>query len=158
AAPALAEWILDYATSPRQSAPRAKGRSRQIENGTIPWDASPTGPESRMWLTPGERIMRASAQLTVEVGYAKLTIPAGSARAGTSTQTLYEDFGGKEAAVLEAFDTAIEPVLAAMEAAFKLEGSHQERLAAVIATLVSGLSEDPLLSELAFREMPRIGR
>src|SRR6201999_3006831 len=67
-APGLADWMLDYASSPRQSSAKAKGPRRPADG--IPWDAAPNTTEGRMELTPGERIIRASVQLTVEQGYA----------------------------------------------------------------------------------------
>jgi AcrR family transcriptional regulator len=69
-------------------------------------------------LSRRERIMRSLAQLVGESGYAKLTIPAISARSGTSNQTFYEEFGSKRDAFLATFDALADSALASAAAAF----------------------------------------
>jgi AcrR family transcriptional regulator len=158
-APVLVDWIFDCATAPPP--PRRTYRSKPLSKspGEIPWDEPPAGELSRARLSPRERVMRACAQLMVEDGYEKLSFPRIAARAGTSNQTLYSEFGSKEGAALSAFDALIEPTLLAARAAMEsAEGDAEARIAATIIELRRRLAGEPLLGELAFRALPRMGR
>lgn len=159
-APALTDWVLDFATAPPVDFKLDKQSvSVPPEPPTIGWDEPPASERSRAGLTPRERIMRACAQLMVEESDAIPSIPTVSARGGTSNQTLYEEFGGKEEAVLAAFDFLIEPTIQAVEAALAARAEDPEqRIGLAIAELRRRLSTEPLLGELAFRAMPRLGR
>ena len=155
----LVDWIVDCATV--SSPPGvAEMTGPDLEPSTeIPWDASPADWASRVGLSPRERIMRACAQLMVEEGYEKLSIPRIVGRAGTSNQTFYEEFEGKEDAVLLSFDAAVEPTLVGARRA--LDAADEDpavRIAAAIGELQSRLVGEALLAELCFRAMPRVGR
>jgi AcrR family transcriptional regulator len=156
--PVLVDWIVDCVEAPPP--PRADAVRPLIGSpDEITWDSPPADWSSRVRLSPRERIMRACVQLMVEDGYEKLSIPRIVARTGTSNQTLYDEFGSKEGAVLAAFDAAIEPTLLAAGAASAAAGDDPEaRIAATIEELRHRLADEPLLGELCFRAMPRVGR
>jgi AcrR family transcriptional regulator len=158
-APVLVDWIFDCATAPPPRSRTDTVRRISRPPGEIGWDEPPAGERSRARLSPRERVMRACVQLMVEEGYGRLSFPRIAARAGTSNQTLYEQFGGKEGAVLAAFDALIEPTLVAAREAMAAAGDDAEaRVAALVVELRRRLTGEPLLGELAFREMPRMGR
>jgi AcrR family transcriptional regulator len=155
----LVDWIIDCATAPPAHELADDPETVPGSSTEIPWDAPPADWTSRVGLSPRERIMRACVQLMVEDGYEKLSIPRIVGRAATSNQTFYEEFGGKEDAVLAAFDAAVEPVLLAAEASLAATGGDAEAsIAAMLGELRAYLSAEPLLAELCFRAMPRVGR
>jgi AcrR family transcriptional regulator len=161
AAPALADWVLRYADAekaaggePAQPAPAA-----EPDDVADPgWEEPPNSPFSRMELSQRERIMRAIAQLACESGYGKLTIPAISARAGTSNQTFYAEFPGKQEAFLTTFETLAGTALAATAEAFAPADDWPRRAGSALATYLSHLASERLFAELAYVQLPAMGR
>jgi AcrR family transcriptional regulator len=89
----------------------AKARARPAERSTLEgagdgpeWSEPPGSPRSRAILTQRERLLRATAIVAAEKGYASLTIPAITALAGVSNQTFYAQFSNKQEAFLGALD------------------------------------------------------
>ena len=93
----------------------------------LDWHEPPDSPRSRAELSQRERIVRAVGQLVVEKGYETLSIPAISARAGTSNQTFYEHFSNKREAFLAAFDVTAAEGLIGHAKAFEAAGDRPGR-------------------------------
>ena len=90
-------------------------------------------------------------------GYTRLTIPAISAASGTSNQTFYEHFDGKEEAFLAAFDELARRALQSTAAASVGESDWQGAVNAGIRGLLEHLVEEPLFAQIAFFEIPTAG-
>jgi AcrR family transcriptional regulator len=160
-APALADWVLGYAAGSRRtgivdSVPPAPSAGPEAEG--LSWDEPPAGVDARLELSQRERIMRAIGQLGAERGYEAVSIPAISARAGTSNQTFYAQFEGKQAAFLETFDALAEPALAAAETAFRKGSTQRDRVSRALAVFLDRLERNRFLATLAARELPMLGR
>ncbi len=96
-------------------------------------------------------------QLAAEEGYGALSIPAISARAGTSNATYYENFDSKEEAFLAAFDELAERAMERAAAAFAAQEDWGDGVAAGLAALLSYISSEPIFARLAFFELPASG-
>ena len=108
-------------------------------------------------LSQRERIMRATAQLAVEKSYARLSIAAISATAGTSNQTFYEHFDSKQAAFLASYEALVRRALERIATAVAAQDGWLEGTAAGIVALLGCFVQDPMLRTLAFVERPAAG-
>ena len=92
-----------------------------------------------------------------ENGYASLTIPAISAASGTSNQTFYEHFDGKEQAFLAAFDElagrALRATASGSSAGERWRTSVEDGMLGLLEHLVA----DRNFAQLAFFELPGAG-
>lgn len=159
---ALLDWALSYQgpappSSPpvprRPQAPPAP-RPRDEELG---WEEPADSPQSRATLTQRQRIVRGAAQVAAEKGYVSLTIPAISAASGTSNQTFYEHFDGKEQAFLAAFDELAGQALRATAGASNGGGDWQTSVERGMRGLLEHLVAEPVFARLAFFELPTAG-
>lgn len=159
AVPDLVEWALHYgrpagreeraSTTPRPSASLSE---------EIPWQEPPSSTRSRTELSQRERIVRAVAQLATEQGYASLSIPAISARAGTSNESFYASFRSKQEPFLVAFERLAERALGTAVRAFEAQEDWAEGVAAALAALLDHIAQEPIFARLAFFELPASGR
>jgi AcrR family transcriptional regulator len=159
--PALADWVIAHAVArPAKDGPGYEPNVETAPPGgpSIPWDEPPNSFDSRVELSARERIMRAVAQLVVEDGYLKLTLPGISTRAGISNQTFYAEFADKDEAMLASFEALVGPTLDQVEAAYAEGSGWRERVALGLGTALEALAAQPLLVELAFRALPLSGR
>jgi len=107
--------------------------------------ARPGRPRS---LATQEAVLKASLELTQEIGYSKLTMEGLAAKAGVGKQTIYRWWPSKAAVVLEAFTQD-----ASSTVAVKLTGNRQADLATFLTAVFrrmngpSGLIFRSLLSE-----------
>jgi AcrR family transcriptional regulator len=159
---ALLEWALSYqgtdTSAPLPFSPRPRRRTETIDaNGELSWEEPADSPKSRTSLTQRERIIRATAQVVAKSGYASLTIPAISAASGTSNQTFYEHFEGKEQAFLAAFDELSRGAMRATAAGAGAGDAWQSSVEAGIRGLLEHLVAEPLFTRLAFFELPTAG-
>jgi AcrR family transcriptional regulator len=159
-AAALADWIVAYADagSELSGAPISSTPVPQPASIELSWEEPPASPTARMELSQRERIMRAIAQLVCEDGYGKLTIPAISATAGTSNKTFYAEFEGKEEALLASFDALAAEALVATRGGFDAGSEWGARAEAALAAYLEHLQSGRLFAELAYRELPAMGR
>lgn len=99
-------------------------------------------------LATQEAVLKASLELTQEIGYSKLTMEGLAAKAGVGKQTIYRWWPSKAAIVLEAFTQD-----ASSTVAVKLTGNCQADLATFLSAVFrrmngpSGLIFRSLLSE-----------
>jgi AcrR family transcriptional regulator len=156
----IVEWALSYRTPvelPPASPRSDKPPERAAETDEVDWNEPPDSPRSRESLSQRERIVRAAAQVAAEIGYANLTIPAISATAGTSNQTFYQHFEGKEAAFLAAFEELAGRGLAATFEAAIDEPEWPGTVVAGMRGMFEHIATEPLFAKLVFFELPAAG-
>jgi AcrR family transcriptional regulator len=158
----LADWALGYQDAPseevrRTAAAAEKPHPAPDDGEEIPWDEPPDSRRSRAELTQRERIVRAVGQLVVESGYESLSVPAISAKAGTSNQTFYEHFDNKRDAFLAAFDVSAAEALRSTTAAFEAEPDSAEAIGAGLRALLDHVSANELFGRLAFFDLQTAG-
>ena len=99
------------------------------------------------------RITDAIAELTAECGYEATKIGDIVRRAGVARKTLYDNFDGKEAVFLAAFDTAAEECLQRVEAACADAGEGWEaRVEAALEAFLGFVGEKPAQARLCMIE------
>jgi AcrR family transcriptional regulator len=157
----LADWALGYQVerpeTVRSAAEAAVEASAGAPSGPeIEWDEPPDSQRSRAELTQRARIVRAVGQLVVEDGYETLTIPAISAKAGTSNQTFYEHFDNKREAFLAAFDGSAAEALAATSRAFE-SAAGPAAIGTALRGLLGYIDGNRLFSRLAFFDLQTAG-
>lgn len=161
----MTSWILGYQRRSGRAIPDSffeglgkKRDGRAGEESEAPgWSEPPDSPRARAELSQRERILRAVAQVTCEKGYASLSVPAISGTAGVSNQTFYQEFGGKQEALLAAFDALAERALARCAEALEGEAEWRRGLAAGLAAVLRFIAEDELFARLAFFELAATG-
>lgn len=158
----LLGWALSYLSESKGSHPVAErplpeGALEHPDPDYIPWSEPPDSPLSRARLDQRQRILRATAQQAARVGYPNLTIPAISTAAGTSNQTFYEHFEGKEQAFIVAFEKVAKRAMASIFAAALAENEWQPVIEAGMRGFLEYLAYEPLFGKLAFFELPTAG-
>jgi AcrR family transcriptional regulator len=159
---ALREWALSYQSAePPATTPLARAHERRNRPGPqqeqLPVVEPPDSARSRAVLTQRERILRAAVQVAAEQGYEKLTIPSISARAGTSNQTFYEHFKGKEDAFIAGFRALGGPAVRATAAASAGETEWRASVQSGLRGLLEHIAREPLFARVAFFELPTAG-
>jgi AcrR family transcriptional regulator len=154
----IVKWALSY-RRPIEVAPSSpNGKGASVGDGEgVDWNEAPDSPRSRHRLSQQERIVRAAAQVAAEIGYANLTIPAISATAGTSNQTFYQHFDGKEEAFLAAFEELSRRALSATYEAAAEVPEWPATIEAGIRGMLEHIVAEPLFAKLAFFELPAAG-
>jgi AcrR family transcriptional regulator len=157
----LADWALGYQVAPPDAVRSAAEAASSPSPGApslpdIEWDEPPDSQRSRAELTQRERIVRAVGQLVVENGYETLTIPAISAKAGTSNQTFYEHFDNKREAFLAAFDGSAAEALGATSRAFE-STQGPAAIGAALRGMLEYVDGNRLFSRLAFFDLQTAG-
>ena len=132
-------------------------RPKSLNDKAPEWEEAANSPRSRAALSPRERIMRGAAQVAVENGYGALSVSAISAAAGTSNQTFYEHFAGKEQAFVAAFDILAQRAFEVTAVAFGAQESWLEAGAAGVTALLEFFAADRLFRQLVFFELPAAG-
>lgn len=161
----LVDWAFAHQAAD-SDAVRAAIRAVRSESGPGPvagegialdWREPPDSARSRAELTQRERIVRAISQLVVEKGYETLSIPAISARAGTSNQTFYENFDNKREAFMAAFDATSEAALLTVRNAYSSAGGGPRGIGAAIRAGLEQIASNELLARLTFFELQSAG-
>lgn len=97
--------------------------------------------------------MDAMAELSAEQGYEATKIADIVRRAGVARKTLYDNFDGKEEVFLGAFDSAVDEMAAAIEAA--CEGAGEEwdaRVEAGLRAFLTYVAENPAAGRVCLIE------
>jgi AcrR family transcriptional regulator len=156
--PELTAWALSYRDGDGHTAsPPTPAQPPPTPAEALDWSEPPSGRLARSGLSQRQRIVRATAQLAAEQGYAALTIPAISERAGTSNASFYASFASTRDPFLEAFDALAARALALAAAAFESAGEWQGGVAAGLAALLATVATDPLFPRIAFFELAGAG-
>jgi AcrR family transcriptional regulator len=159
----LADWALSYQRAENETVRRAVAAASEPVTqlprnpAELDWTEPPDSPRSRAQLSQRDRIIRAVGQLVVEVGYEMLSIPAISARAGTSNQTFYENFDNKREAFLAAYDLCAAESLTATSEAFRSAGDSPEAVGIAARAMLEHIVGNPLFGRLIFFELPTAG-
>jgi AcrR family transcriptional regulator len=160
----LVDWALSYQEPDGEIVKRAmavaaepRPQPAEGEAEEIAWDEPPDSPLSRSELSQRERIVRAVGQLVVEKGYETLSIPAISAKAGTSNQTFYENFSNKREAFLAAFEASAAAGLAVTSTAFDSGGDTPEKVGAAVRAVLEHIAGNELFAQLTFFHLQTAG-
>jgi AcrR family transcriptional regulator len=156
----LVSWALSYRSAGEITVPSPPRRPVEGEEDGIEefgWSEPPDSAAARRALDRRGRILRAVAQLAAEEGPEAVTIPAVSARAGTSNEAWYESFSSKDEALGAAFEALGARALAASVAAFEAEDDWERGVAAGVAALLRHVADEPIFARLAFFAMPASG-
>jgi AcrR family transcriptional regulator len=147
----IGERLLDSLGDPAQE--ESPAASARLED----WRADLSDPELRRGLDRRERIVRATGQVVLARGYAGLTVGRISEVAGTSNQTFYENFTGKDEAFLAAFDALS---LRAFRITAEAVGAGSDPLrgaAEGLVALLGQIARDPIHQRLVFVELSGAG-
>jgi AcrR family transcriptional regulator len=90
-----------------------------------------------------EEVLRATADLLAESGYAGCAVAAVAARAGVATGTVYRHFPSKAELVAELFRQLVSHEVTEVDKASRQPGSPAERIAAVIETFAGRALQSP---------------
>ena len=104
------------------------------------------------------RILDATARLVAERGYAGASVEEIRRRAGVSRRTFYAHFGGKEDAVVAAFDAVVEYVLPRLVEAFRGAADWAGAIDAVVAAYLALVECDGAWAAFCVVELPGAGR
>ncbi len=162
----LAEWITSYRLPPGSTRwttqPRSTGAG-QVAAAIGSQAYEPFGrrrlPRGRHGLTPGQvirsqrtRIIAATAEVTMEKGYAATTVADIVAAAGVAKDAFYEHFQDKEHAFLEAQQHPTQFILDRCAEAYFQVPDWPHRLWNHLETLVRMIIENPAISHLRLVE------
>jgi AcrR family transcriptional regulator len=161
----LVDWALGYQQPDGKAVRLAAGAGAEPQTGVtdtggeeeLDWKEPPDSARSRAELNQRERIVRAVGQLVVENGYDTLSIPAISARAGTSNQTFYEHFSNKREAFLAAFDASAADGLIATTKAFEAAGDSPKAVGAALRAMLEHIAAHELFAQLTFFDLQTAG-
>jgi AcrR family transcriptional regulator len=161
----LVDWALAFQQPPSERVQKAIRASEVAQSSAgevqkreaLSWKEAPNGTQRRQTLSPRERIIRAAAQLVIENGYAKVSIPGISSRAGVSNATFYEYFEGKREAFLGAFDSLSTEALAGTTAAFQNADDRPEAVGSGLRALLEFVSTHETFARIAFVELSTVG-
>lgn len=101
--------------------------------------------------TQRDRLVDAMIELCARIGYQDVSVAQVSSRAGVSSATFYEQFGGKEACLLAAFEAARERVFRQIGQTTTSE-AWSDAARDSLKGLFAGLQADPAAGRLLFVE------
>jgi len=104
-----------------------------------------------------ERILQATALTIREKGYRAITVADIVEAAGVSRRGFYNEFAGKSAAFIGAYEYAFQQILAACTPAFFTPRAWPERVWHGALAFTGFLAREPLLAHLGFVECYAIG-
>jgi AcrR family transcriptional regulator len=102
-------------------------------------------------------IVEATIQVVGEKGYPATAVADVIAAAGASRTTFYKHFADKRECFLEAYDLAVERILAAAESGCEEPGTWSNRVRAGLAAVVDLLAAKPALGRTAIVEVASAG-
>ena len=158
----LVDWAMGYQSREAEAVERAARQAEKpAEPGPPPkeleWTEPPNSARSKAELSQRERIVRATAQVVAEKGYAALSIPGITGVAGVSNQTFYEHFSNKREPFLAAFEASAFAGLAAATAAYETAGDRPEAVGAGIRAMVEHVAGNELFARITFFELQTAG-
>ena len=107
--------------------------------------------------TQRDRLIDAMARTVADKGYASASPAEVCAAAGVSTRAFYEQFAGKEACFLAAFDRGVELLQRSVAAAYARPGRWPQRMHRGLDTLLRTLAAEPAFAALAIVEVLAAG-
>jgi AcrR family transcriptional regulator len=154
----LLEWAIGYhapgVEPPVRPPIETSARPPQLRQALKESVIAPLDPvAARGTHSQRERILQAVVSIASEGGYPALSIPAISARAGTSNQAFYANFSDKQQAFLTAFDEAAQRALEPTARAFQAAPAWPQAVHAAIEALLEFIVQDHVFARLAFFEI-----
>jgi AcrR family transcriptional regulator len=101
-----------------------------------------------------ERLLRGVAEAAAQEGYARMTLAHIVQRAGVSRRTFYELFSDKDAAMLAAYEAAIEQLVNVIVDALATTSDWRGRLRRAADALLAFLAAEPSFTRMVFVEAP----
>lgn len=141
--PQLFEWGLGY-EPPRRRLPQRRER---------PGAAGRYQPGD-----PAERIMAAVAETMAQRGYGRATIGEIVARAGVSLSTFYENFEGKEAALLATLQSGQARLVGVVRPAYRRGKDWPEAVRAGVEAMLAFFAAEPAFAQLVVSELYAAGK
>jgi AcrR family transcriptional regulator len=162
----LLVWIDSYALAPGERRWTAEAWE-QLGRGashfaSAPGSRNPAPPShGRSGAGPAaarhERILAATAQVSVAKGYSSLTVADIVAAAGVTRAAFYSHFRSKEDAFLAVQTVGLQESIAAAAAEFFVGSSWPERVWGGLAALLTYIAENPDLAHLNIVEIQAVG-
>jgi AcrR family transcriptional regulator len=136
------------ATGKRISSSRKRYGTRMAGPPLLTRDAVPPARMARADVAASQRarLLRATAEVAGEAGYAATTVGAVVARAGVSRKTFYEHFDNLEACFLAAYDATIETLRAGLSGALDTELSAREQGRRLLEAYLGLLASEPAIA------------
>lgn len=109
--------------------------------------------------TERERVLEAMVRLAAQQGYESTTAAEVAARAGISLDAFEETFASKEACFLEAYDAAVDVLLAHAANAYEGEAGERwpARVVAALRSVVELLASEADIARMAVVEVTAVG-
>lgn len=101
-----------------------------------------------------ERVLQAVAEAAAQEGWAEVTLTHIVQRAGVSRRTFYELYDDKDAALLAAYDAAVEQLVQVLVDALAATSDWRLRLRAAADSLLAFLAAEPAFARMALVEVP----
>ncbi|HET9153687.1 MAG TPA: TetR/AcrR family transcriptional regulator [Solirubrobacterales bacterium] len=140
-------WALGFPVPPGPLRTKARRRRLPHTDAPAPFAAH----------IPGERVLRAFAELCAEKGYASTTISDIAARASISQTTLYTHFSGKEDVLKAALDSSGAQMVAATLPAIRRTSELPRAMRVAAEALCGFFAADPAFAHLREVEVFRVG-
>jgi AcrR family transcriptional regulator len=106
-----------------------------------------------------ERLLEAMMRIAAAKGYEATAVSDVTARAGVSAESFEQMFSGKEDCFLQAYDSAIDVLVAHVTGAFEAAAgeSWADRIAAALRALVELLAAEADIARMAIVEVAAVG-
>jgi AcrR family transcriptional regulator len=107
--------------------------------------------------TQRDRLIDAMARTVAEKGYASASPSEVCAAAGVSTRAFYQQFAGKQACFLAAFDRGVQLLQGSVAAAYARPGRWPQRIHHGLGVLLHTLAAEPAFATMAVVEVLAAG-
>lgn len=168
-APELIEWVERY------ERPLSEQRHGELSPAPLTLSSSaseqfalrapPRLPPGRPWISAAEiaenqrgRVIFATAELALELGYRQVTVEQIARKAGVARKAFYAQFADKQAAGLAVHELFFERVLSVSARAFFSCSAWPERVWAATLATAEFLAANPLIAHVGCVEYHALGR
>lgn len=131
--------------------------SRNVDGASSDVEQLPDLPAQATEFWRRARIVDAAVREVAEHGYDDATVASIAERAGVSDESFYDAFGGKEDALIWAYDAAVAYAMPQILRAFRTERDWQQATADAVATYLAILDCDHDWALVCLRELPAAG-
>jgi AcrR family transcriptional regulator len=131
--------------------------SRNVGGASTQPEQLPDLPSQAMEFWRRAQIVDATVREVAEHGYDEATVASISRRAGVSREAFHDAFGGKEDALIWAYDAAAAYAMPQILRALRTERDWQKATAAALATYLAILDCDHAWALVCLRELPAAG-
>jgi AcrR family transcriptional regulator len=131
--------------------------SRNVDGASIDVEQLPELPSQATEFWRRAQIVDAAVREVAEHGYGQATVASIAERAGVSDESFYDAFGGKEDALIWAYDAAVAYAMPQILRAFRTERDWQQATADAVATYLAILDCDHDWALVCLRELPAAG-